>query len=165
MPTTSALENPSGMDPAVAHYQLHSLNQVFKEEAALVLTGPPPPHDTQLPLYTPKLGTSSPTAGPQYTYLKLLSLIPSFKPPKVYAVMETVTAEMMQQLGTMFPTQPSTPLWLGVWDPANPTFSNVLWIRREKDIGEGPPLPHTGPSRNGPPRPPPPPGPSRDPSH
>src|SRR5260221_12953349 len=137
---------------------------MFQEQAALVNIGPPPPHPIQPPTYAPKLrpgSTSSPITGPLYTYLKLLSLVPSFELPQVYAIMETITAEMMQQLGTSYPAQPTTPLRLGVQDPANPMFSDMLQIRREKDNRGGlppnprhPTPPHRGPSGNRPPPPP-----------
>src|SRR5260370_40493426 len=53
-------------------------------------------------------------------------------------MMEMVMAEMMQQLGTVLPMCLNTPLQLGVQDPADPMFSDILWIRREKDNGGGP---------------------------
>src|SRR5258708_27634591 len=84
MPTTSIPENLSGMDLAVECYKLHSSIQVFQDQAALAHMGPPPPHPTQPPLYAPELrpgSTSSPVTGPQYAYLKPLSLVPSFEPP------------------------------------------------------------------------------------
>ena len=91
--------------------------------------GPSPPlHAAQPPLYAPefKPKASPSLAGPPYAYLKLLSLVPSFEPPQVYALTETITTEATHQPGATLPAQLNTPSRLGVRDPANPTFSDVL---------------------------------------
>src|SRR5258708_18310367 len=83
MPSTSTPENLLGTDLAVAQYKPCSSIQMFQEQATLVNIAPHPPHTIQLPTYAPELrhrSASSPVTGPPYTYLKLLSLFPSFEP-------------------------------------------------------------------------------------
>ena len=142
MPSIPSSDLPLNTERVEARYKPRSSIQRFQDQAVLANVGPPPLHPIHPPTYAPELGREMaplPTAGPPYAYLRPLSLVPSFEPPQVYAVTETVTAEAMQQVGSSYATKPTTPSRLGVRDPTNPMFSDVLRTRREKDGGDQPP--------------------------
>ncbi len=131
----------------------------MKEHMDAELQGLPPL--MQPPLYTlayrmddPLLPSSKSHPG----YLKWLSLVPSFEPPIVYLMMETIPAQTALTGEVIGRGQPSTPQQLGTYNPMEPTFSDMLWRREARQLALGhPPPPHLpevpGGGPPGPPRP------------
>src|SRR6266478_1755146 len=131
----------------------------MKEHMDAELQGLPPL--MQPPLYTlayrmddPLLPSSKSCPG----YLKWLSLVPSFEPPIVYLMTETIPAQTALTREVIGRGQPSTPQQFGTYNPMEPTFSDMLWRREARQPALGcPPPPHLpevpGGGLLGPPRP------------
>src|SRR5258708_30575876 len=87
-----------------------------------------------------------------------LSLVPSFEPPIVYSMTETIPAQTVLTREVIGRGQPSTPQQFGTYDPTEPTFSDMLRRREARWPALGhPPSPHLpevpGESLPGPPKP------------
>src|SRR5260370_5017679 len=74
-------------------------------------------------------------------YLRHLNLVPGFKPPRVYSMMETVLARVTQAWDEAVKGQPMTPRQLGIWNPEDPTFSDMLHRREAGPLLVGCPNP------------------------
>src|SRR5258708_39634672 len=71
-----------------------------------------------------------------------LSLVPSFEPPIVYSMTETIPAQTVLTREVIGRGQPSTPQQFGTYDPMEPTFSDMLWRREARQPAlSHPPLP------------------------
>src|SRR5260370_3549943 len=115
--------------------------QLMKEHMDAELQGLPPL--MQPPLYAPMYGTDnplSPSSKSRPGYLKWLSLVPSFKPPIVYLMMETIPAQTALTGAVIGRGQPSTPWQFGTYNPTEPTFSDMLSRReaRQPALGHSP---------------------------
>ena len=91
------------------------------------------PFLTQPPQYASTYGMDdlhSPCTKSHLGYLKELSLVPSFKPQIVYLMMETIPG------GPQITPQP-----LGIFNPTDPSFSDLLWEREMRAPGPGCPFP------------------------
>src|SRR5260370_35137429 len=100
---------------------------------------------TQPPLYAPAYGTDDPLSPSSKScpgYLKQLSLVPSFEPPIVYLMTETIPAQTALTGEVIGRGQPSTPRQFGTYNPMEPTFSDMLRRREARQLALGhPPLP------------------------
>src|SRR5260370_37522313 len=114
----------------------------MKEHMDAKLQGLPPL--MQPPLYAPMYGTDDPLSPSSKScpgYLKWLSLVPSFEPPIVYSMMETIPAQTALTRAARGRGQPSTPQQLGTYDPTEPTFSDMLQTREPRWLALGRPRP------------------------
>src|SRR5260370_12374164 len=131
----------------------------MKEHMDAELQGLPPP--MQPPLYALAYRTDDPLLPSSKScpgYLKRLSLVPSFKPPIVYSMTETIPAQTALTREAIGRGQPSTPQQFGTYNPMEPTFSDMLQRREARWLALGhPPPPHLpevpGESPLGPPKP------------
>src|SRR5260370_37150436 len=95
-----------------------------------IVTDLPPP--ALPPMYAPTFRMDDPfslTNKSCSNYLKCLSLVPGFKPPMVYSMTETIPARVSQVQEEAEKGQLSTPHQLGIRNPVDPTFSDVLHRR------------------------------------
>src|SRR6266850_7235856 len=85
----------------------------------------------------------------------LINLVLGFEPPMVYSMTETIPARVTQAWDEAEKGQPMTPCQLGIQNPKDPTFSDVLHRREVGPLLVGCPNPPHIPDllRGGPPDP------------
>src|SRR6266850_6026846 len=144
VPLVPIFEDPGATNFVTGSYCLRSSIQLIKEHMDTELQGLPPL--TQPPLYTLVYGTDDPLLPSSKScpgYLKQLSLVPSFEPPIVYSMTETIPAQTALTREAIGRGQPSTPWQLGTYDPMEPAFSDMLRRREARQPALGhPPPPH-----------------------
>src|SRR5260370_38867817 len=88
-------------------------------------------------------------------YLRHLNLVPGFEPSRLYLMTETVPVRVTQAWDEAVKGQPMTPRQLGIWNPEDPTFSDMLHRREMGPLLAGRPNPPhmPDPLRGGPPDP------------
>src|SRR5260370_11811072 len=109
-PSVPTFEDPGATNFVTGSYHLRSSIQLMKEHLDAELQGLPPPMHP--PLYALAYGMDNPLLPSSKShpgYLKWLSLVPSFEPPIVYLMMETIPAQTALTGAVIGRGQPSTP--------------------------------------------------------
>ncbi len=155
----SNVEDFGTSDFVTGSYHPQSSIQMMKDEMTLRL--PELPLPAFPPKYAPIYGTEDPLSlsdklCSNKDYFKCLSLVLSFEPLMAYSMTETVPTRSAQTLEMTLRGQPSTPRQLGIYNPTNPTFSDMLRKGEMRPPAPGCPLPPHMPNipGNGPPDPP-----------
>src|SRR5260370_2738558 len=127
VPSTPHISDSGMSDFVTGSYHPRSSIQMMRDEMALKLPDFPPP--ALPPKYTPTFGMDDPFSSADKShsnYLRHLNLVPGFKPPRVYLMMENVPVRVTQAQDEAVKGQPMTPRQLGIQNPKDPTFSDVL---------------------------------------
>src|SRR6266850_1461777 len=156
VPSTPHVSHSRMSNFVTGSYHPRSSIQMMRDKMTSKLPDFPPP--ALPPKYAPMFSMDDPFSSTNKlhsNYLRHLNLVPGFKPPRVYSMTETIPVRVTKAQDEAAKGQPMTPRQLGIRNPEDPTFSDVLHRRETGPILVGcPNPPHLpDPLRGGPPNP------------
>src|SRR5260370_34450403 len=156
VPSTPHVSDSGTSNFITGSYHPRSSIQMMRDEMTSKLPDFPPPELP--PKYAPTFGMDNPFSSADKScsnYLRHLNLVLGFEPPRVYLMTETIPVRVTQAWDETAKRQPVTPCQLGIWNPEDPTFSDVLHRREMGPLLVGHPNPPHIPDlpRGGPPNP------------
>src|SRR5260370_1812682 len=142
VPSAPHISHSGTSDFVTGSYHPRLSIQMVRDKMTSKLPDFPPP--ALPPKYAPMFRMDNPFSSADKlhsNYLRHLNLVPGFKPPRVYLMMETVLARVTQVWDEAVKGQPLTPHQLGIRNPKDPTFLDMLHRREMGPLLPGHPNP------------------------